>query len=317
MKNVSTTNRQNPSKPNNRWILIVILIPLLIFFLFVLKGIVKDIAQLKQEKFQEAEKTVDEEPPIDPDNPSKFIQTDFVELDKVYSISKFRSGMGHDYSYLSGETCRSMKHYFSTYDDKQPNYKYEGLSIENFPTPTLENDVKIFTPVDGFLDFDDSGVSYNQELRVAPSAYPNISIEFQHVQRAPNVNKGKVKAGELIGLVLANQSFDLAIQTDIIEQGVKKIGYISYFAAMPDNVFTKYQARGVKNRGDLIITRKYRDTHPLNCRSDQGFFAKDYLSVDGRPAHIFDLTGFKEMDAKMQVKYPNPNIVKSKDTENQ
>src|SRR3989344_2146747 len=248
---------------------------------------------------------------IDPDNPPRFIQTDFVELDKVFSISKFRSGLGHDYSYLSGETCRSMKHYFSSYDDKQPNYKFEGLGIENFPTPALEKDVKIFSPVDGTLDYDDTGLNYNQELRVNPSAYPDISIEFQHVQRAPNVKKGFVKAGELIGLVLANQSFDLAIQTDLIENGVKKIGYISYFAAIPDSVFAKYLARGVKSRKDLIISKEFRDAHPLFCH-DKEVFDKDYLQIDGREAHVFDLTGFKEMDAKMDAKYPNPNIVKSK-----
>lgn len=47
--------------------------------------------------------------PFDIKNPPKFIQADFVELDKVYVISKFRSGVGHDFS-LGDEKCRSMKH---------------------------------------------------------------------------------------------------------------------------------------------------------------------------------------------------------------
>lgn len=252
---------------------------------------------------------------IDPENPPKFIQADFVELDKVYNISKFRSGMGHDYSYLSGETCRSMKHYFSSMDATQPVYKYEGLTIDKFPAPTVEKDVKIFSPVDGTLNFSDPSVSYNQELTVNPDSFPDIRIAFQHVQKAPGVKKGKVKAGELIGLVLANQSFDLAIQTDVGGDGEKKIGYISYFAAMPDSVFAKYQARGVKSRDDLIITKEYRDAHPFSCH-DKEVFDKNYPQVDGRAAHIFDLSGYSEIDARINAKYPVKNIVKTVDTEN-
>lgn len=250
---------------------------------------------------------------IDPDNPPKFIQTDFVELNKVYSISKFRSGMGHDYSYLSGENCRSMKHYFTSLDASQPTYKYEGLSIENFPAPTVEKDVKIFSPVDGTLDFADEAVSYNQELNVTLDAYPRITISFQHVQKAPDIKKGKVKAGDLIGLVLANQSFDLAIQTETTANGEKKIGYISYFAAMPDEIFAKYQARGVKTREDLIISREYRDAHPLSCHGKE-VFDKDYPAVDGRAAHIYDLTGYSEMVARIDALYPVKNILKTQDT---
>src|SRR5438034_513620 len=38
-----------------------------------------------------------------------------VEADKIFVVSQFRSGSGHDYSYNAwdGETCRSMKHYFN------------------------------------------------------------------------------------------------------------------------------------------------------------------------------------------------------------
>ena len=37
------------------------------------------------------------------------------ELDKIDKISKFRSGIGHDY-WDDFENCRSMKHYFFPYD---------------------------------------------------------------------------------------------------------------------------------------------------------------------------------------------------------
>ena len=49
------------------------------------------------------------------DHLPKFIQADFIELDKIESISLFRSGVGHDSTENPsiGETCRSKKHYFS------------------------------------------------------------------------------------------------------------------------------------------------------------------------------------------------------------
>lgn len=251
---------------------------------------------------------------LDPDHPPQFIQADFVELDKIYDISKFRSGFGHDFSYLSGETCRSMKHYFSAMDSTQLVYKYEGLSIQDFPAPTIEHDVKIFSPVDGTMRVvNTDGIAYNSEIQVTPDAYPNITIRLMHVQKAPQVNEGTVQAGEFIGLVFANQSFDLAIQADLTNNGEKTIGYISYFAALPDNLFANYQARGVQSREDLIITKEYRDAHLQTCH-DKEVFDKNYPQVDSRSAHIVDLTGYTEMEAKIKEKYPNPDIVITKDT---
>ena len=41
----------------------------------------------------------------------KFVNINYIELYKIYCISKFRSAIGHDYS-DDFESCRSMKHYF-------------------------------------------------------------------------------------------------------------------------------------------------------------------------------------------------------------
>lgn len=247
---------------------------------------------------------------IDTVNPPKFIQADFVELDKVFAISKFRSGMGHDYSYLSGEICRSMKHYFTSIDPTQPNYKYEGYAVENYPTPTLENDVKIFAPVDGTINL------VFTEVVVSPDLYPNARFRFQHVTPAPGIYSGqKVKAGELIGLVLANQSFDLAVEdgseSSLVE---KKINYFSYFSLLPDNLFSKYQARGVKSRDDLIISKEYRDAHPYSCHGKE-VFDEYYLQKEPPEANRVFLSGFTEAEADINKKYPNPNILKTKDTD--
>ncbi len=266
------------------------------------QNLTPSVASLEKEKSERGQ--------IDPDHPPQFIQAQFVELGKVFAISKFRSGMGHDYSSLSGETCRSMKHYFTSIDPSQSVYKYEGLSNEETPAPTLETDVKIFAPVDGTLSI---GAT---ELVVTPDAYPQIAIRLQHVFAAPGVQGGQVQAGQVIGLVLANQSFDLAIEATTGSEQAKKIGYISYFAALPDELFSAFQARGVESRDNLIISRESRDAHPYSCHGKE-VFDEYYLSTEPFEANRVALSGFAEMTAQIETKYPNPDILLTRDTSDQ
>ena len=58
-------------------------------------------------------------------------KSNYLDLNKIDKISKFRSGMGHDYS-DDFESCRSMKHYFD------PNVEDYSL-------------IDIFSPVDGIV----------------------------------------------------------------------------------------------------------------------------------------------------------------------
>ena len=53
---------------------------------------------------------------IDKNSIPKFVGTEYIELAKIYRISKFRSSVGHDYS-DAFEDCRSMKHYFEPRGD--------------------------------------------------------------------------------------------------------------------------------------------------------------------------------------------------------
>src|SRR3989338_5428143 len=77
----------------------------------------------------------------------QFIQADFIDLDKIAYISKFRSGSGHDFS-GNGEKCRSMKHYFNTQDTRE---KMDAFSQNNGipPAPDGNGDIPIYSPVDG------------------------------------------------------------------------------------------------------------------------------------------------------------------------
>lgn len=234
-------------------------------------------------------------PTVDGDNPPKFIQADFVELDKVFSISKYRSGVGHDYG-DSGETCRSMKHYFSSMNASAPKYKLT-LAQKEWPKPVEGKDVTIFSPVDGrvlMITHQKERGWVGDEIKIVTDARPKITLRLMHVTPInSDIKMGKkVKAGEKVGLVLANQSFDLAMgQTTFF-----KSQNISYFAAMQDSVFAKYQARGVKSRDDLIVTKEYRDAHPFQCIAGSEEFVVNYADgPEGEAENMVHLSGYDEI----------------------
>lgn len=243
-------------------------------------------------------------PTVDGDNPPKFIQADFVELDKVYSISKYRSGVGHDYS-DSDETCRSMKHYFSSMNPAMPNYKAQKLEMKDWPAPVEGQDVTIFSPVDGKIlrvDHQKEKGRVGDEIKIAPDAYPKVIIRLMHVTPINDSIKAgkKVKAGEKVGLVLANQSFDLAIDQNTLFNSEN----ISYFAAMDDSVFVKYRARGVSSPNDLIITKEYRDAHPLQCSDDGiGSFVNSTDTPEYEEENMVFLSGYDEIIPIVREQY--------------
>lgn len=240
-------------------------------------------------------------PAVDGDNPPKFIQADFVELDKIYTVSKFRSGVGHDYSVHSGETCRSMKHYFSSMDPDKPNYKME-LKKAAWPMPVEGEDVTIFSPVDGkILKVDiNKKVAMGYDIFIIPDSQPKILIRLMHVAPIGGMKGGvKVKAGQKVGLVHANQSFDIAID----QIALTKTTYISYFAAMPDQVFARYQARGIKSRDELILSKEYRDANPLKCQKNSEEFMENYADYPNELEHMVHLSGYDTIDTKIQAQW--------------
>ena len=244
--------------------------------------------------------------PFDGENPPQFIQADFVELDKVYAISKFRSGVGHDFSVSSGETCRSMKHYFSTIDATKPNYKIDkGLNLADWPAPVEGYDATIFSPVDGTIAIisrqPEKGLM-GDEIVVVPDAYKSIRIRLMHVTPiSEDIKAGtKVTAGQKIGLVHANQSFDIAIES----VSIFKTSYISYFAAMPDEIFAKYQARGVESREDFIFTKEEIDANSWECVPGSEEFVENYAGTPETAAYnMVYLSGYEEIEEQVEAQW--------------
>ena len=163
------------------------------------------------------------------------VTADYIELSKITRISKFRSGIGHDYS-DSYESCRSMKHYFVP---------------QSYP-------VKIFSPVTGSISYLTPEWAGTQ---VGIQAGNRTFVIF-HVNLSGSLAVGSsVSAGQEIGTHIGSQTWsDIAIwENDRL---------LSYFDVMTDSVFQNYQNRGISYRNDFIISQSDRDADPLTCSSD-------------------------------------------------
>jgi|Napbiome12C3dose_1001474.scaffolds.fasta_scaffold00001_68 hypothetical protein len=234
--------------------------------------------------FKQDEKTGEEKPvSFDINNPPKFIQADFIDLDRITSISKFRSASGHDFSIGTGETCRSMKHYY------MPPRSEEGERLQQQnrglpPPPDGKNDIKIYSPVDGKITkIETEQVPIGEQIYIEPNSLPGAIVRLFHIYKLDTVKSGKtVKAGEHIGNIGQYQGTDVAVE---VRLGFGKMVLFSYFDVMADYLFTKYQARGVKDKSELIISKEFRDTHPLKCNGEM--FAENYDSGQAKENWIF------------------------------
>lgn len=178
--------------------------------------------------------------------PTRFINVDYIELEKIERISKFRSGVGHDYR-DEAESCRSMKHY------------YQPLSSVSWGS------IKIYSPVSGTIvrTFEEWA---GTQIWIKPFVHTSHTIIIFHIAlQKPLVLGDTVLAGVQLGNHIGSQTMsDIAVGLS----AQNKWQLISYFDIMSDSLFKKYTARGVTLRSDLIITKEARDADPLNCSGD-------------------------------------------------
>lgn len=187
--------------------------------------------------------------------PNDLITSQFMDLDRVYMISSFRSGAGHDFSSgVTGETCRSMKHYFNTSKfNTSPPYRSQ-------PTADEPN-IKIYAPFDGKItDLKPSHTGI--EVTMFSNKYPSYRVRIFHVDPLSDLKAGsKVKSGQWIATIGPKDGTDFSVEAFSMFNGVI---LLSYFEVMTDEVFKPYQDMGFK-REDFIISKEYRDTHPFKC----------------------------------------------------
>lgn len=229
---------------------------------------------------------------------SQFIQADFIDLDKITYISKFRSGSGHDFS-GNGEKCRSMKHYFNTQDTQE---KMDAFSQNNGipPAPDGNGDIGIYSPVDGkIISVQEEQMPIGVQVYIRPKLNSEFTIRLFHIYLSSGIKKGTtVKAGQKIGVISKNQNTDIAVSKGAFFSQ----NFISYFAVMPDSIFKKYQDRGVKSRSDFIISKEERDAKPLSCNGEQ--FAKNNDQEASSDDFVF-LSGYQGRDSSGYQKAPS------------
>lgn len=176
----------------------------------------------------------------------RFVGTEYIELDKIDRISKFRSSEGHDY-HDDFEQCRSMKHYF------QPKSSVNWSGI------------RIVAPVSGTVSrmFEEWA---GTQVQIQSKKYPTIFFIIFHIYLAAPLKLGDtLTEGQLLGTHIGSQTMsDMAVgvSTD------NKWKLVSYFDVLSDSLFQRYQARGVAARSDLIITKEARDADTLKCAGD-------------------------------------------------
>lgn len=209
------------------------------------------------------------------DSVPQFIEADFIDLEKIYSISKFRSGSGHDFS-GSGESCRSMKHYFNTQDTREKMMSFEknnGIP----PQPDGVHDINIYSPVTGeIVAVEIEQMPIGEQIYIRPDSHPDYTVRLFHVYLDSGMKDGsKVNAGQKIGIISQYQNTDIAIMA-----GGFKTNLVSYFDVMPESIFAKYRERGVKSRDELILTKEARDADPLQCNGEM--FVREKNDTDQR-----------------------------------
>lgn len=184
----------------------------------------------------------------------KLVKVDFIELDKIVRVSRFRSGVGHDYS-DSIEPCRSMKHYFEF-----------RRAVDCLST-------RIYSPVNGKIEnLLPEWAGTKVDIRCSDA--PEYVISIFHVGLLPSIEVG---ADVIPGQQLGNHA-NCTTMSDIAvayspEFQRDKYQLFSYFDVMENVVLARYLQRGASSRLDFIISRELRDADPLVCDS-QGRFAE-------------------------------------------
>jgi hypothetical protein len=194
---------------------------------------------------------------IEKDGIPKFVTANYIELDKIFRISKFRSSGGHDYS-DAFEHCRSMKHYF------EPKSNVDWTSI------------KIFSPVTGKITRVEQEWA-GTKIEIASGDYPAFRFSIFHINTTKQYSIDElVTAGEQLGTHIGAQTLsDVAL---IVNDPTRQGRMISYFDVISDAVFTQYQSRGVNARDDMKISKALRDANPLTC-SGETFVGSDPLDI--------------------------------------
>ena len=203
----------------------------------------------------------------------KFVNSVYIELNRVSQISKFRSNAGHNYSdhtqfglqAIKGtdnrdEDCRSMKHYFIA--------------------PDALTEVR--APVSGRVSGITGEAPLGDQISFVSDEYPAFEFTVFHVVLDAALTIGQhVNEGERLGHHTGTETYsDLAV----VVKTTRGFHLVSYFETLTDTAFAAFQARGVTTRESLIYTKAQRDAAPFTCGGPISFntnAAADYITMTG------------------------------------
>lgn len=202
----------------------------------------------------------------------KIAVANFIDLNSIQRISKFRGGYGHDYSLMTGETCRSMKHYF------WPKGGDPGTSH----TPSWMT-IGLYAPADGTIEriqISDGSSGKEAQFSLVVDVNKAFKFGFHHVRlEAGIINGSQVKAGQKLGTI-GNEQNHGEIAVEIMTP--KGRALVSFFEVATDEVLKAYAARGLTNIKNAIHTKEERDAKPLTCdknTQDGRFTGGDYSGM--------------------------------------
>jgi len=190
---------------------------------------------------------------IDSQGIPEFVSTNYIELDKIYRISKFRSSVGHDYS-DAFESCRSMKHYF----EPKPEVNWASITIHS--------------PIGGEITRVEEEWA-GTKLEIQSEQYLAFRFQIFHIKTTRTFTVGEhVSEGDLLGTHIGPETMsDISV---IVNDPTRQGRMVSWFETITDDLFTQYIQRGATSRDDFIISKELRDANPIDCNN---FGANDPL----------------------------------------
>jgi hypothetical protein len=177
-------------------------------------------------------------PARDPDVIPTFSSQFYLDLAHVERISRFRSGLGHDYA-DSYEHCRSMKHYVFPLN-------CPGTSSPRVAGAPAWTELEVRSPIAGSVVRLDVEQTYGTQVVLEPEGYPEFRVKIFHVTPATELAVGgRVVAGQRLGTHASVQTM-----SDIAVEQYRNDGFqlVSFFETLTDEGFAPMPAHNMYSR---------------------------------------------------------------------
>jgi hypothetical protein len=178
----------------------------------------------------------------------EFIGVAHIDIEDIARISRFRSGVGHDYN-DTFEYCRSMKHYFTPRDG------------------VLAADIEVRSPMAATVVDVKDEAPFGTRVLLRSNEYPDVIVVLFHVALDRPLTQGEVLvAGQRLGShATLDTNHDIAVGITV-PSGWR---LVSYFEVIDATLLKQWLDAGVPSRDDMIVTQEERDDDALCCIEDQ------------------------------------------------